>query len=191
MGPASLDGRDAGLEWTFEAKLDRDNAFDAGIVHAVVVAQPTALLRAGAVHVGQFALYESADVAADGIVGSIALEPMPLVAGEPFTGRLTLQLPGSTNLQEIRAEVRVEVEATVSGGERETITAWAGVLAPGGSYQGSVALDIAGTLGPRPLPTIVLPHGQAKATYQITLARAWAVDTHLARDVTIATTREL
>ena len=191
MGPATLVADDAGLDWSFEAKLDIEGGFDSSIEHPVVVAQPTALLRAGAVHVGEFALYEQADSAADGITGTIKLEPMPLVCGGPFAGRLELSIPGSVNLQEIRAELRVKVEATVSQGEDETITAWSGQVAPAGAYQGSIGIDVAGTLDPRPLPTIELPHGRAQATFHVILARAWALDTHLARDVTIATTAEL
>jgi hypothetical protein len=191
MGPATLVAEDAGLDWTFEAKLDIEGGFDARIERSVVVAQPTALLRAGAVHVGEFALYESVDVAADVVTGSIKLEPMPLACGEPFSGRVDASLPSSMKLQEIRAELRVAVEATVSQGESETITAWSGVLAPAGTYQGSVGLDIHGSLDPRPLPTVELPHGKAQATFHVILARAWAPDTHLVRDVTIATTTEL
>ena len=84
MGPATLDAEDAGLEWRFEAKLDIDDAFDSSTERPVVIAQPTALLRAGSVHVGQFALDESADVASDGVTGAIELEPMQLVTGESF-----------------------------------------------------------------------------------------------------------
>jgi hypothetical protein len=191
MGPASLDAEDAGLEWRFEAKLDIDDAFDSSTERPVVIAQPTALLRAGAVHVGQFALYESADVAAEGVTGAIELEPMPLVTGESFEGRIRLQVGERAKLQEIRAELRVDVEATVSEGEKETITAWSAVLAPGAEYHGSIDLPIRGELGPRPLPTVELPHGTAQATFHVILARAWTLDTHLVRDVTIATTREL
>ena len=191
LGPATLDAHDAGVEWRFEAKLDIDNAFDSSTERPVVIAQPTALLRAGVVHVGQFALYERADVAADGVTGSIELEPMPLVAGEPFAGRIGLEIGGRAKLQEIRAELRVLVEATVSEGEQETITAWTGVLAPPAEYHGAIELPIAGELGARPLPTVELPHGRAHATFHVILARAWAPDTHLVRDVTVATTREL
>ncbi len=191
LGPASLDAEDAGLSWRLEAKLDIDDGFDSSIAGPLVVAQPTALLRAGAVHVGEFALYERDDVAADGITGTIGFEPMPLVCGEPFSGRVALDLPESVNLQEIRAELRVQVEATVGGGESETIIPWADQLAPEGTYGGSVSFDVAGALDARPLPTMELPHGRAGATFHVVLARAWAVDTHLARDVAIATTREL
>jgi arrestin (S-antigen)-like protein len=191
MGPASLDATEAGLEWRFEAKLDIDNGFDSTTERPVVIAQPTALLRAGAVHVGEFALYESADVAADGVTGSIELEPMPLVTGESFAGRIRLQVGDRLQLQEIRAELRVLVEATVSSGRDETITAWSAVLAPAAEYLGELDLPFTGELAPRPLSTVELPHGRAQATFHVILARAWSLDTHLVRDVTIATTREL
>jgi hypothetical protein len=143
------------------------------------------------VHVAEFALYEQADVASDGITGSIAFDPVPLVCGEPFTGRVQLQLAEAVKLQEIRAELRVEVKATVSGGQGESIVAWSGQLAPEGTFQGAVRWDVTGMLDARPLPTIDLPHGRAQASFHVVLARAWAMDTHLARDVAIATTREL
>lgn len=191
LGPATLVAEDAGLDWTFESKLDIEGGIDARVEHDVVVAQPTALLRAGAVHVGEFALYEQADVAADGVTGTIKLEPMPLACGEPFRGRVELSLADSARLQEIRAELRVEVEATVSGGQRETVAAWTSILAPAGTFQGAIGFDVTGTLDARPLPTIELPHGRAQATFHVILARAWATDTHLVRDIALATTTEL
>ena len=191
MGPATLEAEDAGLEWTFEAKLDVAGGLDSSVDRTMVVAQPTALLRAGAVHVGEFALYESVDITGDGVTGMIKLEPMPLACGEPFRGRIELSFGQPTKLQEIRAEIRVDVEATVSSGEQEEITAWSGVLAPAGTYQGSVGIDVSGTLDPRPLPTIELPHGRAQATFRVILAKTWAVDAHLVRDVALATTTEL
>jgi hypothetical protein len=191
MGPASLDAQDAGLDWTVEAKLDIASGFDSSIEAPVVVAQPTALLRAGAIDVGQFALFDSADVGADGIAGSIRLSPMPLVCGESFTGAVTLDMGRSQKLQEVRAELRIEVKATVSEGESEVVTAWAGQLAPGGEYGGPQQLQVEGQIDARPLPTSELPHGRAQATFHVILARALAPDTHLVRDVTIATTREL
>lgn len=191
MGPATLEAEDAGLEWTFEAKLDVPGGLDSSVDRAIVVAQPTALLRAGAVHVAEFALYESVDITGDGVTASIKLEPMPLACGEPFSGRVELSFADATKLQEIRAELRVDVEATVSSGESEEITTWAGLLAPAGTYQGSVGIDVSGTLDPRPLPTIELPHGRAKATFRVILAKSWAVDAHLVRDVALATTTEI
>lgn len=191
LGPASLDADVAGLEWLFEAKLDVPGGFDSRLERAVLVHQPTALLRAGAVPVEEFALYGSADVAADGITGTIELEPMPLACGQPFRGRVVLQLPSALKLQEVRAEVQVRVEATVSGGRSETITAWSSVLVPEGVLEGDRTIEVEGVLDARPLPTIELPHGRTAATFHVILARAWAPDTHLVRDVAIATTTEL
>jgi hypothetical protein len=191
MGPASLLAKEAGIDWSFEAKLDIEGSLDSSLEHDVIVAQPAALLRAGAVHVGEFALYESVDITGDGVTAAIKLEPMPLACGAPFTGRVDLSFAEPAKLQEIRAELRVEVEATVSGGQKEEITAWSGVLTPAGTYQGAVGLDLSGTLDSRPLPTIELPHGKAQATFRVILAKAWAVDAHLIRDVAVATTTEL
>ncbi|HYN70500.1 MAG TPA: hypothetical protein VEX41_09860 [Candidatus Eisenbacteria bacterium] len=53
------------------------------------------------------------------------------------------------------------------------------------------SLSIAGTLPPRPLPTIELPHGRTDATFRVTLAKALAADAHLVRDVALATTADL
>lgn len=191
MGPASLEADDAGLDWTVEAKLDVEGGFDTRIEAPVTVAQPTALLRAGSVRVGQFALYDSVDVAADGISGTIRLDPVPLVCGEPFAGQLRLEVPGSLNLQEIRAELRIDVEATVPSGQRETLTPWAARLAPAGAYSGTVEVGFEGRMGARPLPTVELPHGRAGATLHVVLAKAWAADPQLVRDIAIASTSEL
>jgi len=190
-GPASLEADDVGLDWTVEAKLDIEGCFDSRIERPVVVVQPTALLRAGAVNVGEFGLYESAEVATDGITGTIALHPMPLVCGQPFSGRVELNASGSARLQEIRAELRLAVKATVSGGESETVTAWAGQLAPELELSGAQGFDITGVLPARPLPSIELPHGRTDATFHVILARPWAPDSHLERDVAIATTADI
>jgi hypothetical protein len=190
-GPASLEADDAGLDWTVEAKLDIEGGFDSRIERPVVVVQPTALLRAGAVKVGEFGLYESADVATDGVTGTITLKPMPLVCGQPFSGRVELTASDSARLQEIRAELRIAVKATVSGGESETVTAWAGQLAPELELSGPQRFDISGVLPARPLPSVELPHGRTDATFHVILARPWALDSHLERDVAIATTAEV
>lgn len=191
LGPASLEADDLGLDWTIEAKLDIDDGFDSRIERAVAVAQPTALLHAGVVRLGEFALYDSVDVGDDDVAGSIELHPAPLVCGEAFTGTATIRASGSIRLQEIRAELRVTVKATVSGGEEEEITAWIGQLAPTTELSGSQTFAIAGELPPRPLPTIELPHGRTDATFRLILAKALAADIHLVRDVAIATTLEL
>ena len=191
LGPPTVEAEVSGVDWTVEAKLDVGGGRDPSIEAPVRVLQPTALLRAGAVRVAQFALFPSADAAGDGVTGSIALDPVPLVPGEPFTGRVVVRLDGSARLQEVRAELRVNVEATVSGGLEETRTPWAAVLAPAGEVAGELAFDLAGTIEDVALPTAVLPHGRTWAQLHVILARAWARDPHLVRDVAIATTREL
>ena len=146
LGPASLEADDAGMDWTLEAKLDIEGGLDSSIETPVVVAQPTALLRAGAVPVGEFALYAAADSSADGVAATIQLEPMPLVCGEPFEGELRLAIPGSLRLQEVRVELRVRVEATVSQGEHEELTVWSAAVAGPGELGGSQAFAVRATL---------------------------------------------
>jgi Arrestin (or S-antigen), N-terminal domain len=190
LGPASLEADVAGLDWTVVAKLDRPGGFDSSIEGAVRVLQPVALLRSGAVPVGEFALYDSADVAADGISGSIAIDPVPLCTGAPFSATVTLRAGGSRRLQDIRAELRVKVKATVPSGLDEMVTAWVGSL-PVTELGGERSLSFSGTLSGQALPTIELPHAQASATFHVILATAWSRDPHLVRDVAVATTLEL
>ena len=196
VGPATLEAEDAGLDWTVEAKLDVPGGFDSGLEGRVVVAQPTALLMAGAVPVGEFSLYPAADVAADGSSGSVELQPMPLVCGAPFNGVVRFHAPPGTRVRGVRAEIRVHVEATVSQGESSDLTLWTGVLGvPGVAAEEDLAGDrefpIAGTLPATPIPSIELPHGRTRASFHVILDRPWAIDTHLSRDVAIATTSEI
>ena len=191
LGPASLEATVAGLTWTFEAKLDRPGWPDSRIEVPVRVVQPVALLRAGVVHVGEFALYPEADAGRDDLTAAIKLDPLPLCSGAPFQGDVILRSAEARTLQEIRAEIRVKVEATVSSGKDETITAWAAVLVPALEFQGERVLHFEDRLTDTPLPTLELPHGKASAQFHLILATAWARDPHLVRDVTIATTLDL
>jgi hypothetical protein len=191
LGPATLEATVAGVDWTVEAKLDIAGGLDTSIVVPVRILQPTALLRAGVVHVGEFALYEAADAQAGGVTGSIWLEPVPLVPGQPFRGRLTLRPGAPMRLQEIRVELRVAVEATVSGGLHETLVPWSAVVAPAMELARDEAIEFTATLPDVALPTIELPHGRAAAEVHVILARPWARDPHLVRDLAIATTLEV
>lgn len=191
LGPASLEADVVRLEWTVRAGLDIEGGFDSDIGRPVRVAQPTALLRVGAVRLGAFALYEGADVAASEVGGTVLLEPMPLVCGEPFGGSVAIRAAGLGRLQEIRAELRLNVQATVNGGEHEEITVWAGRLSEAAELAPDSQLRIEGRLPPTALPTIELPHGRTDATFHVILATALARDPHLVRDVAIATTREI
>lgn len=190
LGPASLEATVAGLTWTVEAKFDVPGGFDPSIERPVRILQPQGLLRAGVVHVGDFALYGAADVGADGVSGSVSLDPAPLCLGLPFSATIALHSPRARRLQEIRTEIRVQVEATVPSGRSETITVWSGVDRAD-SLEGDRTIKFAGTLDGHSLPSIELPHGRASATFHVILATAFAPDPHLVRDIAIATTQEL
>ena len=190
LGPASVEATVLKVEWVVEAKIDQPG-FDSRLEVPVRIVQPVALLRAGVVRVGEFALYPAADAVEGDITGSVELDPMPLCAGAPFRGRLVVRSPEPRTLQELRAEVRVHVEATVSSGKQETVTLWARTLAPAMQLSGEGTFEIAGELADVALPTIETAHGRTAATFHVILAVAWARDPHLVRDVTIATTLEL
>lgn len=192
LGPATLEGTVSRLTWHLEVKTDVPGGFDHTLTTDVIVLQPTALLRAGVIDVGQFALFNSADVAANGAHGAINLNPMPLCVGAPFRGQLTVATGSPMRLQEVRLELRVKVKATVSSGCEEEITLWTGHVAGEGEFGGAEqAIAFEGTLPALHLPTVELPHGRADASFHVILARAFAPDTHLVRDVTICSTTVL
>jgi hypothetical protein len=192
LGPASLDAKVTKLSWELDAKLDVPNGMDSGINIPVRVLQPTALLRAGVVHVAEFALYPTADSETDGARASLELDPMPLCVGGPFTGRLTIETDRPLKLQEIRLELRVHAKATVSSGLEEDITAWVAVLAGEGELSaGTHPYAFRGEVPLRDLPTIELPHGRTDAAFHVILARPMARDPHLVRDVAICSTTEI
>ena len=157
----------------------------------VRVHQPTALLRAGVVRVAEFALYPEADAAADGFAGSVWLDPAPLCIGAPFSGRLTLRAAPPRKVQEVRVELRVRAESTVSGGRDETITLWTGRVVGPGEFGGPQTIEFAGTVPDTWLPTLQTEHGRSSAQIHVIVATAFARDPHLVRDVTICSTTEL
>ncbi|MEA2631885.1 MAG: Arrestin (or S-antigen), N-terminal domain [Chloroflexota bacterium] len=191
LGPATFQGTELAVDWTVRANLDVPG-FDPSVEMAVVVLQPTALLRAGVVTVAEFALYPAAEGEADGIRGSIWLDPSPLCVGAPFTGRLDLEMGAPRKVQEVRLELRVLAEATVSGGRKETITLWVGQLAGEGEFGGaSKSFLFSSVLPEQWLPTIETPQGRADAQFHVIIATAWARDPHLVRDVAICSTTEI
>jgi hypothetical protein len=192
LGPATLDATVTGVGWELELKLDVPGRPDSGITLPVRVLQPTALLRAGVVRVGQFALHPIAESETDDARAELELEPMPLCVGRPFEGRLVLEADRPMQLQEVRLEVRVRAQATVPSGRDEEITVWVGRLSGAGELAaGRQELSLGGNLPLRDLPTIALPHGRTDAQFHVILARAWARDPHLVRDVAICSTTEL
>jgi hypothetical protein len=191
LGPATFQGTELNVAWTVRANLDVPG-FDPSIEMTVVVLQPTALLRAGVVTVAEFALYPAAEGEAEGFRGSIWLDPSPLCVGAPFKGRLDLEMGTSRKVQEVRLELRVVAEATVSRGRSETITAWVGQLAGEGEFGGEAkSFEFAGDLPEQWLPTIETRHGQSDAQFHVIIATAWSRDPHLVRDVAICSTTEL
>ena len=148
---------------------------DSAIVVPVVVLQPTALLRAGVVGVEEFALYEAADSATDVARGTVEIKPMPICVGAPIDGHLTIETSGQLDLQEVRLEIRVKAQATVSSGLDEELTLGpGGWLARGSSAAPRRSSRSAATSPATYLPTIELPHGRTDATFHVILARAWA-----------------
>jgi hypothetical protein len=189
LGPATLEANVSRLTWALEVKLDRRGAFDSAISTPIRVLQPTALLRAGVVDVGQFALYEAADSAAGQARAHLEIKPMPICIGAPMDGSLTIETDRQLDLQEVRLELRVKVKATVSSGEQEELTIWTGRLEGPGRFGGAArTIAFHADVPAIYLPTIELPHGRTDATCHVILARKLARDTHLVRDVAVCST---
>ncbi len=152
-----------------------------------------ALLRAGVLDLGQYGLFEEAPVNVDAHPAQIRLEPVPLNLQAPFTGVFTVETATPITVQEVRLELRVEVEVTVSGGHHEVIVAGQGRLDAQAATFGSgfavhpFSADAPGTW----LPSVDLPHGRARGSFHVILAVAWSPDTHYARAIALATTAEL
>jgi len=192
LGPATLEAEVAGVAWEIEVEIDRPGGLDPGLVAPVRVLQPTALLRAGVVHVGAFALYEAADSAVGEASATVEIKPMPICVGEPLAGTLTIEIHRPLDVQEIRLEIRVTVGATVSSGKDEEITlVRSAISGPAhlepGAYEQPFECDVPQSY----LPTIELPHSRAQAVCHLILARRMAVDPHLIRDVTVCSTTEI
>lgn len=191
LGPPTFEGIELAIAWSLGANLDVPG-LDPGVELPVRLLQPTSLLRAGVVDVGQFALFDEAEVATDGLTGSVRLEPVPLCVGSAFRGELRLTGGSPRRVQEVRLELRVTVRSTVSGGREETITLWSGRLAGEGEFGGTGSgHPFAGTLPDHHLPTLRTPHGRADAAFHVVVATAWAPDPHLVRDVAICSTLDL
>lgn len=191
LGPATLEATVSRLTWDLEVKLDREGGFDPAISVPVRVLQPTALLRAGVVRVGEFALYEATDSATGEARASVDIKPMPICVGAPIEGMLTIETNAEMDLQEVRLELRVKARATVRSGKEEELTVWVGRLAGPGRFGGaSRTIPFRGDIPATYLPTIELPHGRTDAQFHVILARAWARDPHLVRDVAICSTTE-
>ncbi len=190
LGPPTVPATMARVDWTVDARLDIEGGLDTSIEVPVRILQPVALLRAGVVRVGQFALYPSADETGE-LGATIALDPVPLCAGAPFTATVTLRPSKAIGVRAIRAELRALVKATVSGGLSETLTVWRGDLAGAGTVDAATTFEISGVVDASAPPTTELPHGRVSTRFEVILDRAWTQDSHAGRDVAMATTLEL
>jgi hypothetical protein len=193
LGPATFEGEELRCDWILEAKVDLPMRLDERTETTVWVAQPRALLKAGVVDTGQYGLFEEAPANVDAYPAQIRLDPVPICLGEPFSGSFTVETPEPIEVQEVRLELRVHAEVTRSGGHQEEITVQRGrLVTDAGRFGGSFATHaFTADAMPAWLPSIDLPHGRARATFHVVLARAWAQDIHYVRDVALATTREL
>lgn len=190
LGPATFEAEVARLTWELELKLDYGGGLDPSTRARIVVLQPTALLAAGVVNTGQWGLWQSVDGSFGSVAYSFALEPVPLCVGKPFVGGLRLSADISGRLREVRAELKMRAEATVSGGLSEELIVWQGSLpAAGALVAGEHRIE--GVLPETWLPSIDLPHGRGRATFDVVIDRPMARDDHLSRDVALATTDEL
>ena len=188
-GPASFEGDVSRLTWDLEVKLDMAGGVDPAAVTPVIVLQPTGLLSAGAVNTGQFGLWEQVEGSTGPIGYRLGLKPVPLCIGRPFTGSLELGADIGGRLREVRLELKVRAEATVSGGLSEEHLLFAGRLPSDGGLRAG-RHDWSGTVETRWLPSIDLPHGRARARFDIVIDRPLARDEHLSRDVALASTTE-
>jgi hypothetical protein len=190
LGPPTVIATMSRVDWSVNARLDIEGGMDTSIDVPVRILQPVALLRAGVVHVGEFALYPTADDAGE-LGATIALDPVPLCAGAPFSATVSLRPSEPIRVRGIRAELRALVKATVSGGLSETITVWRADLVGAGTIETAATFDVAGVVDASAPPTTELAHGRASTRFEVILDRAWAPDARAGRDVAVATTLEL
>lgn len=191
LGPPSVAAQVCGATWLLEAKLDVPG-FDPSVTLPVTIHQPTALLSAGVVPLAQFALWPSADASEDGLRATVEIEPVPMDLGGPFRARIGLEVPSGLDVQEIRAELRVRAEATVSSGLNEEIEVWSSVISGATRLAaGHREFALEGVVPDVALPSARLPHGRTSATFRLILARSWRRDPNLVRDIALATTREV
>lgn len=193
LGPASFEGEVLRCDWELAISVDLPMARDAGLRLPIHVAQPTALLRAGIVDAGQYALFEEAPANVDAHPAQVRIEPVPLCIAEPYRGAVTVETAEPVPVQEVRLELRVHVEVTVPGGLDEEILISLGHLeADGGTFGGPLATHRFHADPPEAwLPTVDLPHGRARARFHVILARAWSRDIHYVRDVALCSTTDL
>jgi len=191
LGPATFEGTVTSLAWALEIEMDVPG-LDHSVSRPVRVLQPSGLLRAGAIDLPECALWPSCEAADGELKAALGLDPVPLCCGAGFRGNVSAESGRPADLQEIRAELRVEARATVGNGLSEQIVLWRGQVRGAGRYEGGLeSWPFEGALADHFVPTVRLPHGAADATLEITIARPLALDNHLTRDVALSSTTDL
>jgi hypothetical protein len=193
LGPATFEGDVLRCEWQLSASVDISMRPDAGFQMPVHVPQPTALLRAGVLDTGEYGLFDEAPANVDAHPAQIRLAPVPICITEAFSGAVTIETAEPVPVQEVRLELRVQAQVTVSGGLEEEITISHGHLQTDGrQFGGPLATHPFTADAPMAwLPSVDLPHGRARATFHLILAQSWAPDIHYVRDVALCSTTTL
>lgn len=193
LGPATFEGEVLRCDWTLTASVDIAMAIDERVEQPVPVAQPMALLRAGVLDTSMYGLFEEAPANLDAHPAQVRLEPVPISLQSAFSGSFTVETTAPLAVQEVRLELRVIVDVTVSGGHHEEIVVWRGGLAAASEAFGG-ALTVHPFQADAPgawTPSVDLPHGKARGQFHVILALKWEPDIHYVRDVALATTAEL
>ena len=118
LGPATFEGDVLRCDWELAVTVDLPMAADAELRLPVRVAQPTSLLSAGVIDLGEYGLFEEAPANIDAHPAQIRLEPVPISIDRPFSGTATIETAEPVAVQEVRLELRVHAQVTVSGGRR-------------------------------------------------------------------------
>lgn len=190
LGPATFEAEVARMTWQLELKLDMAGGLDPSVAVPIVVLQPTGLLSAGVVNTGQWGLWEQVEGSLGEASYKLALKPVPLCIGQPFSGRLELDRDVGGRLREVRLELKVHAEATVSRGLSEDLVLLRQPI-QGLTSLAAGAHELSSVVPETWLPSVDLPHGRGRARLEVIGDRPWAPDDRLVREVALCSTREV
>ena len=194
LGPATFEGSEVlRCDWSIEVIIDVPWGADDRLELPVRVAQPMALLRAGVIDAGQYALFEDAPANVDAYPAQIRIEPVPLSIADSFRGVVRVETAAPIEVQEVRLELRVHVAVSERGRlEDELLIANGRLVGQPGQFGGTFAEHPFTAAAPGVwTPTVDLRHGTARARFHVILALAWRADIHYVRDVALASTTAL
>ncbi len=135
--------------------------------------------------------------------GQIYVEPVPIMAGQPFRGYV--ETTEQLDLRGVRVELKLHAQTSGGtgagidislndslvnlGGGRRAVSGerivWTGGLAGPTAGQAGNRYEFGGALPPGPLVTLGLPHGYSSATLDIVISRRLMPDRHISRPVPI------